>query len=132
MGQLVLSGSLSVGPATSSPNVVPSASAVVQLFFANGSKASNVTTGSTSKVLNSPSAFVALGGIGTNEDVTTADFLYLNATAPILVELTTQDSAVNVVACAGPTMLNVNPANMIVGVRLKGSATIEYFASGPQ
>jgi hypothetical protein len=136
MGKIVLAGSIIAGPSTGSANVVPSSVTTISLFFANGSKSSAATTGSISRTLNSPNAFQALGGIGANEDVTKADFFYINAASPIDIEITADDGAggstVQVVSCSGPQLFSPSAVKMITGVRLKGSGAIEYFASGPQ
>jgi hypothetical protein len=132
---LVLAGSLTAGPPTGG-STFPDMTVNGQLGFDGGSRNSQACTGTVQRTINSPSAYVALPSIGVAGDVQTADFFYLRSAGPIQVEVTAQDgsggSTVNVVSCAGgPLMLPVAPNLLITGIRVKGSAQIEYLASGP-
>lgn len=137
MGQVVIAGALTGGPSVASPNQVPGASFNASLFFANGSRPAGAMTGNVFRTLNSPGAFQALGEIGATGDVSACDFFYINAQAPVDIEVTADNplggTTVAVVSCqGGPTMISTAANKVIRGIRLQGSGAIEYFASGSQ
>ena len=81
--------------------------------------------------------FAALSGVGTGQTVTKADTLYLRSNGPLLLQLTcldgtgtnTPDTPI-VVPCAGLFLAEFSSGRELVAIEAKGSAQIEYLASG--
>ncbi len=92
-------------------------------------------SGTIQRVINSSNAFVALGAIGSAEDVAKAGFFYFNAAGQFDIEITADDGAggstTQIVSTAGLFLITPSQAKLITGVRVKGSGQIEYFAAGP-
>jgi hypothetical protein len=87
------------------------------------------------KSVNSPSAFVALDGIGTGESVTQGNFLYARSTSPMKYRLTMADYAggpdiVSIVEAHGTFILEFPTAGYLKLLEAMGVGTIEYIATG--
>jgi hypothetical protein len=135
MGAVTLAGSITGGP-PSGGSSFPGSTFNDQIAFPSGPRSFSAATGMIQRSINSPSAFVPLGGVGPTGDVTTADFLYLVTNGSLDVRITAQNGSggftTAVVSVAnGPLILPVSPNKLITLVEVQGSATIEYLASGP-
>lgn len=86
------------------------------------------------KAVNSPSAYVELDGIGTDESVTEAIFLYVNTQSPMKLRVTFTDTpdVVSEIWVQGPFVIEMPSSNPIKLLEAKGVGTIEYFAAGNQ
>lgn len=89
-----------------------------------------------SRVLNSPSSFQVISGLGATDDVTTADTLYLKCDGPIQLQLTMVNPAggspiVSVVNLFGSCLLEFPSAGYLTGLAAQGNANLEFLISGP-
>lgn len=137
MGQISLTGALTGGPPSASSYAVPSSTFNLSLFFQGGTRQYQSATGILQRTINSPNAFAALSGIGAANDVVKADFFIINSAGPVDVQVVADDgnggSTTQVISCSGgPTMISARAEKLITAIGVKGTAQIEYFASGPQ
>jgi hypothetical protein len=93
VGQVDLSGSLVIGPTGGGDGAFPTSQDHVSLATTPSPKPSQVASGTISRTLNSPSAYVELSGVGTDDTVTRGDFLYFRADGPVMLRLTFNDPA---------------------------------------
>lgn len=141
---LQLSGSLSVTPPSvtgttlaASPNgTVPAGASQVPLVLNPPTKQSAVQTGIRHKSLNSSGGMQVISGLGTGDDVTTADTLYIKTDAPITLQLTTQNPAggsalVSVVPLGGSAVWEFPFGGYLIGLSAQGVANLEILISGP-
>lgn len=138
MGRAILTGNLTAGPTAVTEGVFPSMRADVQLAFIDGSqgKSAERMTGVLSRQINSPSAYVPLQGVGPTDTVTQGNTLYLKSNAPVNIRITQDDGSggTDVTEMLGVHGLVVREFSTIYPlelVEIQGSATIEYFFSGP-
>lgn len=130
---VVMSGSIIAGPQGSGDCGFPSG--ILNIVFSSfpAQKSAGAKT-SNSKTLNSPSAYVALDGLGSAETVTQGNFLYLRTTSPLNIRLTTKaDSGPDVVAIIplqGVMIIEFPTPNYLLLLEAKGVGLVEYFASG--
>lgn len=107
----------------------------LQLKGACAQKPYNVATGGQPRIINSAAVFVALGDVGPTGVVTRADTLFFYSPVPIDLELTTDDGAggdvVAIVPLDGTLVLEFPTQKPLKLLRVRGTATIQYFASGP-
>lgn len=133
MGQLDLQGALIGGPPTGG-DVFPASTFAVPLRLRTIPKGFGVATGVLTRQVNSPSVFTTLSGIGANDTVTQADVLYFKASGPVALQLTTDDGLggdiVATLSCDGLVLMEFPTSNFLKGLEVRGSATVEYFASG--
>ena len=84
--------------------------------------------------MNSTGAFVALPGIGSGENVTNGEFLYLKCDSSLRVRITQLDPGVGTVVgeryVQGILILETSSDKAITLVEVKGSATVEYICTG--
>lgn len=135
MGRLRFEGSLTGGPPAVTDSSFPASSFLVDLGFATGhDKSFDVASGVLTRQLASPSAFVALSGVGASDAVTQASALYFKCNATMQLEVTfhppTGPDVVSVMPVSGPLVLETPDDFYIVGLRCKGSGPIEYLVAG--
>lgn len=132
-GIIDLSGTLIAGPQTVVDSTFPSMQSTVSLHTSPSPKGWNVCTGVLSRNVNSPSAYVALEGVGPTATVVNADFLYLRSNATLKLKITQTDGLTTLVSeqyFSGLKVIELPSTNCAVLVEVKGTATIEYLASG--
>ena len=100
-------------------------------------KQSAVCTGLRHKSLNSSGSFQTLTGLGTSDDVTTADTIYLKSDAPIQVQVTQQNPAggspiVSVLNIIGTYLQEFPAGGYATGITAQGIANLSVLFSGPQ
>ncbi len=127
MSTVAISGTISAGPQGSSG--FPAGIASFAIATTPDPKSFSVSA-SGIKALNSTS-FLELAGLGTDQDVTNCDFLYLKATSPITVRLTQAGGDVQLITIQGTLILEFPSTAYLNLVEIKGSSTVEYFLSGP-
>lgn len=139
MGQLMLQGSITVGPAVVTETTFPGAVSQVSLSPMPSPKPSQVDTGIKTRNVNSSNAYVALSGAGTGDDVTQGDTLYLRTRSPMLLRLTWN----NPLQPGSPTVLAGIPIQgtkfeeypsdrYLMLIEVQGVGQIEYLVSGQQ
>jgi len=135
MGNLVLDGSLTLGPATQSDGAFPAATVNEPLFSTPNPKLFNAATGIVPRQLNSPGSYQALSGAGATDTVAKGDTLYFKTNAPILVRATFADPGgggdiVSIVPVYGTVLIELNPLGYLKLLEAKGVATIVYMVAG--
>lgn len=86
--------------------------------------------------INSPAAYVTLGGVGTGQSVTQANLLYLRTIAAMNFRLTFLDPAGGadivaiIPAVLGLLILEPSVTGYLKLLEVKGVGKVEYFASG--
>lgn len=129
------SGSIIAGPIGSGDCGFPSGVTNISFTSLPPLKAASAS-GYQSKVVNSPSAFVELTGVGTGETVTQANFLFLRTSSPMQVRLTMNPSSgsdvVSILFIQGVHILELPSLNYLKLLEAQGVGTIEYFVSGNQ
>lgn len=132
-GIIDLSGTLIAGPQTVVDSTFPSMQSTVGLHTSPSPKGWNVCTGVLSRNINSPSAYVALEGVGATATVVNADFLYLRSNGTLKLRITQTDGLGTLLSeqyFSGLKVIELPSTNCAVLVEVKGTATIEYLASG--
>lgn len=138
MSQLSLQGSITIGPQTVQETTFPGAVSTVLLSTTPNPKPSAVDSGIKSRNINSPNAFIALSGVGTNDDVTQADTLYFKCRSPLFIRLTTANPLVpmsplvSVIPVAGTVVMEFPQANYLLLLEVQGVGQAEYLVSGQQ
>lgn len=138
MGVVQMTGALTAGPPSSGAGVFPTSLFQDSLLLGNSTagKGFQASGSSVSRSIASPSSFVAIADVGTGGDVVEADFLYLRTDGDLDVELTTDDGnggdVVAVVPVSGLLALEFPADTFLKGLRVKGTARLTYFVSGPQ
>lgn len=131
-----LTASLEDGPPAAFEAQTPSGSTQIPFWLNAGPncpKTANVATGRKVRQVNSPSAFVALSGVGPTDDVTQAHTFYARTNiGGFKLQFTFQDSSTAVVPLFGVLLLEPDSVGSlaIVGVSVQGVGTIEYYAAG--
>jgi hypothetical protein len=82
------------------------------------------------KLLASPSSFLTLSDIGTGGNVTNASFLYLKSSAAITVRITPAGLSAATFKVQGTLILEFAADALCQLVEVKGTATVEYLATG--
>jgi hypothetical protein len=135
MGQLQLqfSGQLVAGPAMVSDSFFPSGTSTIQLSTAPSPKQYAVDTGPQRPLVNSPSSFQTLSGIGAGQTVTMASFLYFKSLTPVQLRLTySGDATPKVRYTNGNVIEEFDPAHPLTLLEIMGSGQVEYWACGLQ
>lgn len=136
MGRISLTGEVSVQPDVVSDTTFPGAVKSAQLSSTPTVKSSTVDSGIAKRLINSPNAFLALSGVGTNDDVTRGDTLYIKSNSPIQVRLTfaqiSGGDLVSTVPLFGTCILEIPSDQYLKTIEAKGAGTIEYLISGSQ
>lgn len=142
--QLLLSGSITVSPqsvvgttlAASANGTVPAG--VTQIpFAATPSPKPSSRMGGGNKVLNSPSAFQSISGLGPTDDVTTADVLFVKSDGPVQLQLTQQNLSTpggfitSVVNLFGTTWIEFPSGGYLTLLSAQGACNLEVLISGP-
>ncbi len=134
MGQLNLSGALTAGP-QGGGDVFPASQYIVPVAFREGSKQYTPGTGVLTQVLNSPSAFVRLEGVGPAAPVTQGSFLYLKTDSPIDVRITHDDGSggqtVVIIPVHGLLMYELPTTKPLELLEAQGASKVEYLVVGP-
>lgn len=133
---VTLTASLTAGPTAAGDTSFPRSTTTLPFGLSPASKAYTVDTGASSASVSSPSTFVALPGVAAAGPVTQAAFLYLSTQVPFLAELTftapSGPDIVSVVPVSGILIVEPDSSHPLVGIRVQGSGTIEYYACGLQ
>lgn len=137
MGQLVITGSLTVGPPSPvSDGAFPSSIDTVQLAATPNTKQSQVSSGTISRFLNTASpSWAALSGVGAADTVTRGDTLYFRCNSPIKLRLTQADKdggadIVSIIQVFGLHLTEFPQNGYLKLLEAQGSSTIEYLVSG--
>jgi hypothetical protein len=135
VGQIQLTGTLTVGPVSSGDNVFPSATSSVNLASTPNPKPSTVDTGMVTRTIASPNAYVGLSGVGASDTVTKCDTFYFKCNSPMKLRITYFDVGGDIMSVepVNGTKVSEAPAgNYIKLLEVQGSGPIEYLASGQQ
>jgi hypothetical protein len=138
VGQLVLDGSLTLGPGEVTDGTFPAATSNEPLSATPNPKLFNAGTGILQRLFNNPSGFAALSGVGTGDTVLQANALYFKCgPATIKLRLTFADpdggsDIVSVVPVSGTVFMEFPANGYLKLLEAKGSATIVYFLVGLQ
>jgi len=130
MGQVVLDGSITVGPVTSGGGSFPTAVNTVSISTTPNPKQASVYSSDVRQLQTA--AYVALSGIGASDTVTKGTFLYLKVTGAMFIRKTTFD-VVPLVAetpVQGTLIQEFPDTNYLMLLEAKGNGTVEYFVSG--
>lgn len=133
MGQLSLTGSLTVGPVIGGDNVFPSSQSQVPLASYPAQKSSAVDGGFQHQNVSSPNAFVALSGLNTTDAVSQADTLYFKCQNPMQIRVTFAGNSptVSVLFVQGTVIIEAPTAsNYMTLLEVMGTGPIEYLVSG--
>lgn len=88
------------------------------------------------KNVNSPSAFVALDGIGSSGTVTRATFLFLKTASVFIVRITytpiSGPDVVSTIPVMGPMLVKTPVDQYIKLVEVQGTGAVSYLATGNQ
>lgn len=130
-----LQGTIISGPPRSGSGTFPAGLVSIAFTLKPANKSSPVSAKAV-RNLQSPNSFATLHGIGSGEDVTQANFLFLQTDNPIDVRITCDDgnggSVVSVVSVDGLLMMEKPTSKFIKLLEAQGTGVIEYFASGNQ
>ena len=152
MGVVLLTGSLIAGPPGCGLGNFPASQFQDGLLFGvagSQGKPYTYSADSTSRMINSPSAFLPIPGIGVNADVQRVDTLYWKCDAPVILLLSQDDGTGRPVGPVGGGVVSYNAnqskvpvsglmvsefpeQNALLALAVKGSARITFFAAGLQ
>jgi hypothetical protein len=141
MGLIRVTGSLTVGP--------PCACDGGDSSYGNGvsniglslfpcPKSSQVDTGVNRRMVNSPTAFIPLSGVGPSDNVTQGDTLYVRSVSPVLIQVTFYNPNlpmtpwVSVIPLQGMLLIEPPQNSYVMGLAVQGTGQIEYLVSGQQ
>jgi hypothetical protein len=133
-GQLQLPATLTATPSMCGGSF-PSGITQIPFGLNPPSKPYTVSTGAMVATVDSPSSFVALGGIGAGGAVTQATTLYLRTTAPIALQLIRNNNGsgtttITLGQVSGVFLLEAPAGYEVQSVLVEGAGTVEYFAAG--
>jgi hypothetical protein len=136
MGQAELSGSLTLGPSGGGSGSFPTSQDVISLSLTPSPKQSAVMASGLQVNLNSPSAYVALSGIGTGGIVQQCTTLYIRSDTNVMLRLTFHDpnggaDIVSEVPLCGLKLDEYQQNGYLKLLEAKGAARLEYAAAGP-
>ena len=133
MGQVQLQGALVGGP-PSGGEVFPAALFNVPLKLRTDPKGFGAATGVLQRTITSALVYVQLLDVGTGGSVTQANLLYLKSAGPLDVKLTCDDGVggdvVSEFQIDGMNLQEFSDVRFLKKVEVRGSAQIEFFASG--
>lgn len=93
----------------------------------------NVDTGMRTQVVNSPSSYLVITGVGSADTVTQAAFFFIRTRQPMLLRLTyTGLSTPAEEPIRGLKIIEVDPTHPLTKIEVMGTGTIEMFAAGAQ
>jgi hypothetical protein len=128
-----LSGTLIASPSATSDTSFPAGTDNIPFNLNPPAKVYNVSTGNV-VAINSPSAFVAIPGIGAAPGpVTQGQLLYVRSIGPMQIRKTY--GAFGVVGpepFSGLHIIESDPSNPLTLLEFKGSGTIEFWSCGVQ
>jgi hypothetical protein len=133
MGEAIQLGNatLVAGPlTTSTDSPFPSGIGTVPLSLTPQQKPYAVSTGPQLANVNSPSAPVALNGVGSGQAVTQCHTLYLRTASPMVLSLTPNGGTAQTIKIYGLVVLEFDPANPVTAVSIQGSGQVEYLCVG--
>lgn len=134
MTQLKLSGSLQAGPPTVTDGSFPATTVNAPISTKENPKTYQAATGVLRRTLNYV-AFTDLGTVGAGAEVEQGTFLYFRSDAAVELRLTTDDGGggneVAILPVDGLCILEFDSTQFLKLLEMNGSATIEYFISGP-
>lgn len=133
--QLTITGTLQLTPQNAQDGSFPSSNSTVPFSLNTGNQPKNspADTGVDHRTVASPSAYTTLKGVGTDDDVTAADTLYIRTSVPMLIRCTyTGLSTPAEEPIKGLKIIEVDPQFPLTKVEVKGSGLVEWFASGQQ
>jgi len=141
MGLIRVTGSLTVGPPcacdggdTSYGNGVSN----IGLNLFPCPKSSQVDTGVNRRMINSPTTFVTLSGVGADDNVTQGDTLFVRCVSPVLLRVTFYNPNlpmspwVSVIPLQGMILVEPPQNSYIMMLEVQGVGQIEYLVSGQQ
>jgi len=137
MGRVNMTGVVEGGPETSGAGVFPAARFTTPLSLLAGATGKQFAagTGILVRTVNSPSAMVALDGVGPTSTVVQGDFLYLKTDGIFDLEITHDDggggTTVVVVPVHGVFAMEFPTTKPLEGLRIQGAGKIEYLVTGP-
>jgi hypothetical protein len=134
MGQVALDGTITVGPSTSGATVFPGLTDTVPFTTTPSPKMAQAWPGMVRSV-NSPSAYIQLSGVGTNDTLTKANLFYLRSSTAFKVRITYDDTPTPLVSeqwVQGLCIIEAPDNHSIIKLEVMGSGQIEYLASGNQ
>jgi hypothetical protein len=143
--QILLSGTLTITPtsvvgvmsSSSSAGGLPAGTDQIPLVTNPNPKPSAVRCNGNKRNSSALGTYVSLSGIGPTDNVTTADFLYVNTDAPMTLQLTLQNlvagsgTITSVVSVYGPQVFQFPPGGYLTAVGASGNGNVEYLGSGP-
>lgn len=129
-----LSGTLTAAPQQASESLFPTG--VLSAAF-NLTPASKPYTAAVSgnRLVNSPSSFVELDGVGTSETLTQGQTLYLRTSVRMLIRVTTHDGILNsdvvsTLCVKGLYIQEFGDSDYLKLLEAEGSGTIEWWVGG--
>jgi hypothetical protein len=134
MAQISIEGSIAVGPQISGGTGVPSLVDTTTFATTPSPKMASVYTSKLVSI-QSPSAYVALSGVGPGDDVTKANCYYARTSGPMKMRFTAVDTPANLVSeewINGIFVHEYPDDHCLVKVEAMGSGQIETIASGNQ
>lgn len=140
MGQIVLDGTLTIGPQGSGGDAFPSSVDTVQLASLPNPKMSQAASGTLRRnVAVSQPNWLTLSGVGPTDAVTLADTLYFKTQSPMRLRLTQVDMEnptgppiVSIVEVYGTCFIEFPTSGALTLLEVRGVGTIEYMVSGQQ
>jgi len=142
--QIIWSGTLTITPTSvvgASPGggfPIPGGTDQEPVLLQPNPKPSAVRAIGNKRNASALGTYVALSGVGSTDNVQTADFLYVVTDAPMVLRLTMQDlvagtgTTQQLVQVEGPQVFNFPVRGYLVGIEASGAGNIAYLASGPQ
>jgi hypothetical protein len=133
MGQTRLDGSLQAGPPNATEGTFPASVFNTPLILTPNPKPWQVAEPTLTRRVSSPSSYKTLSGVGTNDTVTEATFIYLRTDANLLVRITQTIATVPTTAVhsiRGLCILEFPDNEPVTLVEVQGTATIDFFAQG--
>jgi hypothetical protein len=109
---------------------------LVTLGLRAGDEKNATASDSGVRAISSPSSYVDVRCVGTNEAVTKGSFLYARASAAMLLRLTTDDGAggsvLAVLPIDGLLVFEVDPDKFLKLLEAQGEGTLEFLVSGAE
>lgn len=135
MSQLDFAGTLRLDPdRVADQDCVPAGSTTIPYATSPAPKRVAVSTGDMQASVASPSAFVALPGVGGAGPVQEGTFLFLRTNCAMSIRTTTYNLAGNVLAVEvinGLKVIEPDPSAYLVLLEAMGTGIVEYLVAGP-
>ncbi len=139
MGQLVIDGTITIGPTSGGSGGFPVSTSSATVASTPAPKSSSVDTGFTVRNIATPNAYIALTGVGAADSVTQCDTFTIRSQSALRVRITFSDTPSDLVSelvvmgtllIEAPPQSNTPAPNYIKLIEVKGAGIIEYLASG--